>query len=123
VPQPATSTPIRKPRARIRGMLVGRVLTARSSRMALTRPPRGGSESPHAACNTASVAATPPLNQLTLIHGEERFLVDRSAREWRDRARPAQLDIEVFDAPGRLNDLRLAVAEMPLLDPERALLL
>ena len=91
--------------------------------MALTRPPRGGSESPHAACNTASVAATPPLNQLTLIHGEERFLVDRSAREWRDRARPAQLDIEVFDAPGRLNDLRLAVAEMPLLDPERALLL
>ena len=69
------------------------------------------------------MAATPPLNQLTLIHGEERFLVDRSAQEWRDRARPPQLDIEVFDAPGRLNELRLAVAEMPLFDPERALLL
>jgi DNA polymerase III subunit delta len=63
-----------------------------------------------------------PLNRLTLIHGEERFLVDRSAREWRGRARPAQLDIEIFDAPGRLNELRHAVAEMPLFDPERALL-
>ena len=75
------------------------------------------------ACNTASVAASPTLNQLTLIHGEERFLVDRSAHEWRVRARPPQLDIEVFDAPGRLDELRLAVAEMPLFDPQRALLL
>ncbi len=43
-------------------------------------------------------------------------------QEWRERARPAQLDIEIFDAPGRLNELRHAVAEMPLFDPERALL-
>jgi DNA polymerase III subunit delta len=69
------------------------------------------------------VAANPPLNQLTLIHGEDRFLVDRSVGEWRDRARPSQLDIEVFDAPGRLNEFRHSVAEMPLFDPERALLL
>ncbi len=69
------------------------------------------------------MAASPPLNQLTLIHGEDRFLVDRSVRAWRDRARPPQLDIEVFDSPGRLAEFRHAVAEMPLFDPERALLL
>jgi DNA polymerase-3 subunit delta len=63
------------------------------------------------------------MNQLTLIHGEERFLVDRSLAAWRDRARPPEVDIEVFDAPGRLNEFRHAVAEMPLFDPERALLL
>jgi DNA polymerase-3 subunit delta len=63
------------------------------------------------------------VNQLTLIHGEERFLVDRSVKEWRARARPPQLDVEVFDAPGRLNEFRHAVAEMPLFDPERALIL
>jgi DNA polymerase-3 subunit delta len=69
------------------------------------------------------VASTRPLNQLTLIHGEDRFLVDRSVKEWRDRARPPEVDVEVFDAPGRLNEFRNAVAEMPLFDPERALLL
>jgi DNA polymerase III subunit delta len=63
------------------------------------------------------------VNQLTLIHGEERFLVDRSVHAWRERARPPQLDVEVFDAPGRLTEFRHAVAEMPLFDPERALLL
>jgi DNA polymerase III delta subunit len=63
------------------------------------------------------------MNQLTLIHGEERFLVDRSVSVWRDRARPPQLDVEVFDGPARLNEFRHAVAEMPLFDPERALLL
>ena len=62
------------------------------------------------------------MSRLTLIHGEERFLVDRSVREWRERARPAQLGVEVFDSPGRLDELRLAVAEVPLFDPERALL-
>ncbi len=68
------------------------------------------------------MAAIPLLNQLTLIHGEERFLVDRSVREWRESARPAQLGVEVFDSPGRLDELRLAVAEIPLFDPERAVL-
>jgi DNA polymerase-3 subunit delta len=69
------------------------------------------------------MAAAPPKSQLTLIHGDDRFLIDRAVQEWRSRARPPQLDIEVFDAPGRLNEFRLAVAEMPLFDPERALLL
>ncbi len=75
------------------------------------------------ACDTALMGSASPLNQLTLIHGEDRFLVDRSVSAWRDRARPPQLDIEVFDSPGRLNEFRQAVAEMPLFDPERALLL
>jgi DNA polymerase-3 subunit delta len=73
-------------------------------------------------CDTSTVAATHALNPLTLIHGDERFLVDRSVQAWRDRARPPQLDVEVFEAPGRLDELRLAVAETPLFDPERALL-
>ncbi|MFI5287048.1 MAG: DNA polymerase III subunit delta [Candidatus Dormibacteria bacterium] len=63
------------------------------------------------------------MNQLTLIHGDDHFLVDRSVRAWRDRARPPEVDVEVFDAPGRLNEFRQAVAEMPLFDLERALLL
>jgi DNA polymerase-3 subunit delta len=62
------------------------------------------------------------LNPVTLIHGDERFLVDRSVRAWRDRARPPQLNVEVFESPGRLDELRHAIAEMPLFDPERALL-
>jgi DNA polymerase-3 subunit delta len=62
------------------------------------------------------------LNPVTLIHGDERFLVDRAVRAWRDRARPPQLDVEVFESPGRLDELRHAIAEMPLFDPERALL-
>ncbi len=73
-------------------------------------------------CDTSTVASTAPLNQVTLIHGEDRFLVDRSVKAWRDRARPPEVDVEVFDTPGRLNELRHAVAEMPLFDPERALL-
>ncbi|MBV9100528.1 MAG: DNA polymerase III subunit delta [Candidatus Dormibacteraeota bacterium] len=59
---------------------------------------------------------------LLLIHGEERFLVDRAAAAWRARTRSAQLDVEVFDAPARLLDLRRSVAEVPLLDPERSIL-
>jgi len=68
------------------------------------------------------VAAIAPLNPVTLIHGDERFLVDRAVRAWRERARPAQLDVEIFEAPGRLDELRHAIAETPLFDPERALL-
>ena len=68
------------------------------------------------------MAAIPPLNPLTLIHGDEGYLVDQSVRAWRERAKAPQLDVEVFDAPGRLDALRSAVAELPLFDPERALL-
>lgn len=59
---------------------------------------------------------------LLLIHGEERFLVDRAAREWRRSAQSAQLDVEVFDAPSRLDTLRSSVTEMPLIDAERSIL-
>ena len=68
------------------------------------------------------MAAAAPLNPLTLIHGDEGYLVDQAVRAWRELAKPPQLDVEVFDAPGRLDGLRSAVAEMPLFDPERALL-
>lgn len=66
----------------------------------------------------ASTQAAP----LLLIHGDERFLVDRAVREWRDRTRSAQLDVEVFESPQRLDDLRRSVTEVPLLDPERSIL-
>src|SRR5437660_1759452 len=59
---------------------------------------------------------------LLLVHGEERFLVDQSVREWRASTRSAQLDVEVFDAPQRLDDLRRSLTEVPLLDPERSVL-
>jgi DNA polymerase III subunit delta len=68
------------------------------------------------------VTTQTPLNPLTLIHGDERYLVDQSVRAWRERAKPPQLDVEVFDAPGRLDGLRSSIAEMPLFDAERALL-
>lgn len=68
------------------------------------------------------MAAPTPLNPLTLIHGDERYLVDQAVRAWRERAKPPELDVEIFDAPGRLDGLRNAIAEMPMFDPERALL-
>ncbi|HEX6539681.1 MAG TPA: hypothetical protein VF155_10925, partial [Candidatus Dormibacteraeota bacterium] len=60
-----------------------------------------------------------------LVHGEERYLVDGAVRSWRERvcARSPELDIEVFDAPPRLEAFRRSLAEVPLLDPERSVLL
>lgn len=64
-------------------------------------------------------------DHLLLVHGEERFLVDTAARAWRERvrARSPALDIEVFDAPAKLDGFRQSIAEIPLLDPERSVLL
>jgi len=59
---------------------------------------------------------------LLLVHGEERFLVDDAVRAWRADRRSTQLDVEVFDSPQRLDDLRRSLGEVPLLDPERAIL-
>lgn len=66
-----------------------------------------------------------PSDHLLLVHGEERFLVDSAVRAWRERvrARSPALDIEVFDAPPRLDGFRQSIAEVPLLDPERSVLL
>jgi DNA polymerase-3 subunit delta len=64
----------------------------------------------------------PPLPALLLIHGEERHLVDAEATQWLDTARAqssSDLNIEVFDAPAKLDQVRRSLAEMPFLDPLR----
>ncbi len=63
-----------------------------------------------------------PRAPLQLIHGDERFLVDRAASAWRRGVGARELDVEVFDAPQRLLELRRSASEVPLLDPERAIL-
>jgi DNA polymerase-3 subunit delta len=59
---------------------------------------------------------------LLLVHGEENHFVDAAVHEWRQHTRSAQMDVEVFDAPQKLADLRRSVTEIPLLDPERSIL-
>jgi DNA polymerase III subunit delta len=63
--------------------------------------------------------------ELLLIHGEERFLVDREARAWLAAARAASasdFSVEVLDAPARLDGLRRSLIEVPFLDARRHLL-
>jgi DNA polymerase-3 subunit delta len=63
--------------------------------------------------------------ELLLIHGEERFLVDREARAWLAAARAASasdFSVEVLDAPSRLDGLRRSLIEVPFLDARRHLL-
>lgn len=64
-------------------------------------------------------------DHLLLVHGEERFLVDTAVRAWKERvrARSPALDIEVFDAPSKLDGFRQSIAEVPLFDPQRCVLL
>ncbi|MBV8444475.1 MAG: DNA polymerase III subunit delta [Candidatus Dormibacteraeota bacterium] len=64
----------------------------------------------------------PEHTPILLIHGDEPHLVDASVHEWRMHIRATQLDAEVFDAPARLVDLHRSIAELPLIDPERAIL-
>ena len=59
---------------------------------------------------------------LLLIHGDERFLIDEAVADWRRHTNSRQLSVEVFDSPTRLLDLRLSVSEVPLIDPERSIL-
>jgi DNA polymerase III subunit delta len=59
---------------------------------------------------------------LLLIHGDERFLIDEAVADWRRHTNSQQLSVEVFDAPARLLDLRRSVSEVPLIDPERSIL-
>jgi DNA polymerase-3 subunit delta len=64
-------------------------------------------------------------DELLLIHGEERFLVDREARAWLAAARDASasdFSVEVLDAPVRLDGLRRSLIEVPFLDARRHLL-
>jgi DNA polymerase-3 subunit delta len=63
--------------------------------------------------------------ELLLIHGEERFLVDREARAWLAAARAqsaSELSIEVLEAPSRLDGLRRSLIEVPFLDARRHVL-
>jgi len=59
---------------------------------------------------------------LRLIHGEDRYLVDDAVRAWRSQAQSHQLDVEVHESPLKLDALRRSVSEVPLLDPERSIL-
>jgi DNA polymerase-3 subunit delta len=66
--------------------------------------------------------APPPL---VLIHGEERHLVDVEAQAWLAAARAqsaSDLNVEVIDAPAKLDQVRRSLAEMPFLDPVRHLM-
>jgi DNA polymerase III subunit delta len=63
--------------------------------------------------------ALPPL---LLVHGEERHLVDAEAHRWLDAARAqsnSDLNIEVIDAPSKLDQVRRSLTEVPFLDPLR----
>src|SRR5579884_1655398 len=62
----------------------------------------------------------PEPGALLLVHGDEHHLVDASVEEWRSRLQATQLHAEVFDAPARLADLHRSIAEVPLIDPQRA---
>ena len=64
--------------------------------------------------------------ELVLIHGEERFLIDRDAREWLAAARQdafSDLDVEVLDGPPRLDGLRASLTSVPFLAQRRSVLL
>lgn len=61
---------------------------------------------------------------LTLIHGEERRLIDGAAAGWLAAAHGAagELDVETLDAPAKLDPVRRSLSEVPLFDPQRFLL-
>jgi len=70
-----------------------------------------------------SLAGAPP--PLLLVHGEERHLVDAQARAWLEAARArssSDLNVEVIDAPAKLDQVRRSLMEMPFLDPVRYLM-
>jgi DNA polymerase III delta subunit len=69
--------------------------------------------------------AAPPPPPLLLIHGEERHHVDAEARVWLEAARAqcsSDLNVEVIDAPSKLDQVRRSLMEMPFLDPVRHLM-
>ncbi|MFN2452065.1 MAG: DNA polymerase III subunit delta [Candidatus Dormibacteria bacterium] len=61
---------------------------------------------------------------LTLIHGGERRLVEAEVARWLVAARAAagDLDVEILDAPARVDRVRSSLSEVPLFDPQRFLL-
>ena len=62
-----------------------------------------------------------PDDSLLLVYGDEPYLVDVELRAWRDRHVMGELAAEVHDAPSKLDALARSLAEMPLFDPERVI--
>lgn len=73
----------------------------------------------------ASRAAEAPgsVTSLLLIHGDDGHRVDQEVRRWRETASTAQLGVEVIDPPAPLGRVRSALAEIPLIDERRFVLL
>ena len=70
-------------------------------------------------------AAPGPPPSLLLVHGEERHLVDAEAHAWLEAARAqcsSDLNVEVIDAPSKLDQVRRSLTEIPFLDPVRYLM-
>ena len=68
---------------------------------------------------------SPAAPALLLIHGDERFLIDRDARAWLEAARSAcasDLNVEVIEAPAKLDQVRRSLTEVAFLDDRRHLL-
>jgi DNA polymerase-3 subunit delta len=61
--------------------------------------------------------------ELLLVHGDDRHRVDEEVRAWRQQAAQAELGVEVVDAPAPLDRIRSSLAEVPLIDPRRYLLI
>ncbi|HEV3124052.1 MAG TPA: DNA polymerase III subunit delta [Candidatus Dormibacteraeota bacterium] len=63
-----------------------------------------------------------PPAELLLIHGTERHLVDVAAHAWVEAARQlcvSDLNVEVIEAPSKLDQVRRSIAEVPFLDARR----
>ena len=65
----------------------------------------------------------PDAAVLLLVHGEDRHRVDEMVGRWKLQAAEAELGIEVIDPPAPLDRVRTSIAELPLIDPRRYLLL
>ncbi|MGD0448532.1 MAG: DNA polymerase III subunit delta [Candidatus Dormibacteria bacterium] len=64
-----------------------------------------------------------PPADLLLVHGDDHHRVDEAVRQWRRRAAAAELGVEVIEAPAPLERVRSSLAEIPLIDERRYLLL
>jgi DNA polymerase-3 subunit delta len=69
-----------------------------------------------------SSAGSEPVD-LLLVHGDDRHRVDAEVRSWKQQAVDAELGVEVIDAPAPLDRVRSCLAEIPLIDSRRYLLI
>lgn len=63
-----------------------------------------------------------PFSDLVLIHGDERHLVDRDVARWKRAAAAAGCEVEIVDAPTKLDPLRRSLLDVPFIDPFRYVL-